>query len=76
MGREYCSAYFVEEGNRPGEVMARRAHSSMRLFSMGVPVMASLTRARRSRAVWCALVALFFTNWASSSTRAAQSALW
>ena len=45
----------------------------MRLFSIGVPVIANVTSARRSRAARYALVWLFLTNCASSRTRPAHS---
>ena len=53
--------------------MAKIDHSSIRLFSIGVPVMASLKPAGISRAAWWPCVARFFTNWASSRISPAQS---
>jgi hypothetical protein len=46
----------------------------MRLFSMGVPVIASLKSAGSARAAFHARVAAFFTNCASSKTSAPHPA--
>ncbi|MNR63563.1 hypothetical protein D3C85_1859120 [compost metagenome] len=56
----------------PGATIDVRAQNSMRLFSRGVPVMASLNAAGSLRAHWYALDWWFFTNCASSSTRPDQ----
>ena len=50
IGRRKCSANAAGRGNSPGATIDSNAQSSMRLFSMGVPVMASLVRAGSSRA--------------------------
>ena len=51
----YCSRKRRAEGNRPGAVSDSSAHSSVRLFSSGVPVIAKVIGARRSRAARCSL---------------------
>ena len=49
IGRAYCSANRFGSGNSPGAVIDRSDHSSIRLFSIGVPVIASLNGAASSR---------------------------
>ena len=68
MGRRYRSSNARRDGNRPGATSCRIAHSSPRLFSIGVPVTARRNGARMPRAASCTFVAAFFTNCASSST--------
>jgi hypothetical protein len=55
-------------GNSPGAVIDSSDHSSMRLFSIGVPVIATLKGAVTFRAHWYALDRWFLTYCASSST--------
>jgi hypothetical protein len=59
-------------GNSPGAVIDSSDHSSIRLFSIGVPVIATLNGAVTLRAHACALEWWFFTNCASSRTSPAQ----
>jgi hypothetical protein len=49
IGRAYCSANRCGSGNSPGAVIDSSDHSSIRLFSIGVPVIASLIGAASSR---------------------------
>jgi hypothetical protein len=42
IGRRKCSWKALGRGNSPGATIDSSAHSSMRLFSMGVPVIAIL----------------------------------
>ena len=52
MGRRKCSWNALGRGKRPGATIDSSDHSSMRLFSMGVPVIAILVGAGSSRAHW------------------------
>ena len=66
IGWAKCSRNRVGFGNRPGAVIDSIDHSSIRLFSIGVPVMASLNGAGSRRAHWYTLDWWFLANWASS----------
>ena len=69
MGTAYRSRNAVMVPSRPGLTASMIDHSSASRFSIGVPVSASRWPASIVRTARAARERLFFTSWASSSTR-------
>ena len=73
MGPAKWALNFSVDPRRPGAAMAKSDHSSSRLFSIGVPVMATLNGTESIRARRLAWEVWFLTNCASSRNRPDQA---
>ncbi len=67
---------FFRFGSRPGATRANNAHSSVRLFSNGVPLMATVNFRSNPVITENALLVWFFTDCASSSITPAKEMAW
>ena len=73
MGTAKWALNFSVEPSRPGAATAKSDQSSRRLFSIGVPVMATLKGTDSMRARRLACEVWFLTNCASSRNRPDQA---
>ena len=72
IGRANARSNHSREPSRPGLTMSISAHSSLRRFSIGVPVIASRRRAGSRRSARARFVFGFLTSCASSSSSRSQ----